>query len=238
MSEIDPFVLIHGGWHGGWVWQRVARILRARGHDVYTPSLTGLGDRSHLLTEAVSVDTHTEDVVALLRYEGLNNVTLVGHSYGGMVIAAVAGRVPERIHRLVFLDAFLPETGKSLNDYAPVPPVPDGVWRIPPLGQADSFGITDHDDAAWVDDRLCDQPLKTFTQPVQDYIRCTDAPWFMGAASRAERLGFKMHMVPNAGHDAMITHPEAVVQRLLRRGGRSENGPLRKAWRRNWARQR
>ena len=99
------YVLVHGGGHGGWCYQRVARILRAAGHDVYTPTLTGLGERSHLVSADVDLDLHIRDIVAVLHYEDLRDVILVGHSYGGMVITGVADRATDRVGRLVYLDA-------------------------------------------------------------------------------------------------------------------------------------
>jgi pimeloyl-ACP methyl ester carboxylesterase len=218
------FVLVHGAWHGGWCWQRVARLLCAAGHDVYAPTLTGLGDRSHLLSESVTLDTHTSDILSLLHFEDITEVTLVGHSYGGMVIAAVAGEAADRLRRLIFIDAFLPENGKAVVDYAPVPPVREDGWRIPVPLTPTGFGITDAQDAAWVGERLTDQPLGTFTQPVRwdhigdmytrAFIQCTNTPWFVEAAERATRLGFTMHSMMDAGHDAMITQPHELAQLL------------------------
>jgi len=110
------FMLVHGTWHGGWCWRKLARHLRAGGHEVYAPSLTGLGDRSHLLSPAVDLHTHVRDIVDLMEFEDLTEVVLVGHSYGGMVIAGVADLAPRRIGRLVYLDAVTPKDGQSLSD--------------------------------------------------------------------------------------------------------------------------
>ena len=112
------YVLVHGGGHGGWCYQRVARLLRSAGHEVYTPTLTGLGERSHLLSPDIDLDLHIRDVVAVLHYEDLDDVILVGHSYGGMVITGVADRAADRIGRVVYLDAANPENGQSLVDVA------------------------------------------------------------------------------------------------------------------------
>src|SRR3954452_4236427 len=114
-SDQATFVLVHGAWHGGWCWKRLTPLLRAAGHEVVVPTLTGLGERSHLLTPEVGLDTHIRDITAVLKYEDLHNVVLIGHSYGGMVIAGVAEEVPERIAQLVYLDAFLPDNGKALK---------------------------------------------------------------------------------------------------------------------------
>ena len=109
------FVLVHGAWHGGWCWQQTEKALRALGHDVHTPTLTGVGERSHLLTADITPDTHVADVVNTLKWRDLDQVILVGHSYGGMVTTGVASQVPERLKALVYLDAFVPEeSGVSL----------------------------------------------------------------------------------------------------------------------------
>ena len=112
------YVLVHGGGHGGWCYQRVARLLRSSGHDVYTPTLSGLGERSNLLSPDIDLDLHVRDVVAVLHYEDLHDVILVGHSYGGMVITGAADRAADRIGRVVYLDAANPENGQSLVDVA------------------------------------------------------------------------------------------------------------------------
>src|SRR5690349_1170533 len=108
---MTTFTLIHPAWFGGWCWRDVARPLRAAGHDVFTPTLTGLGDRAHLATRDVTLSTHVEDVVRLLEFEDLHDVTLVGSSSTGTVITAVADRCPERVGTLVYLDAFVPSDG-------------------------------------------------------------------------------------------------------------------------------
>src|SRR5689334_15631432 len=110
------YLLVHGAWHGGWCWRRVVPLLRAAGHEVFTPTLTGLGERVHLLTRDVGLDTHAQDVIGVLEYEDLRDVVLVGHSYGGMVITAVAERAAERLAHLVYLDAFVPRDGQSQMD--------------------------------------------------------------------------------------------------------------------------
>src|SRR3954454_14928765 len=110
------FVLIAGAWQGGWCWQRVSPRLRAAGHEVYTPTLTGLGERVHLVRPDVTLETHVTDILNVLRFEDLGDVTLVGHSYGGMVITGVADRAPDRVSRLVYLDALVPNDGESLHD--------------------------------------------------------------------------------------------------------------------------
>ena len=110
------YVLVHGAWGGGWKYARVAQRLRARGHLVFTPTLTGQGERSHLLSGSINLTTHVTDILNVIRYEDLSGVVLAGHSYGGMVVTAVADRIADRIAALVYLDAFVPQDGQSLFD--------------------------------------------------------------------------------------------------------------------------
>jgi pimeloyl-ACP methyl ester carboxylesterase len=229
-AEKATFVLVHGAWHGGWCWTRVASLLRAAGHDVFTPSLTGLGERVHLLSPEIDLSTHIADVVNVLEYEDLHDVILVGHSYGGMVISGVAAEAPSRLGQLVYLDAFLPEDGKALLDYAPGDILDEMVrtqgdgWRLPSFMFAEDFGITDSADAAWVNARLGDQPYKTFTQPLElatpaDDLRraylLTTNDTFVPHAERAKQAGFDYAELLSAGHDAMVTQPAALVEILL-----------------------
>jgi pimeloyl-ACP methyl ester carboxylesterase len=231
------YVLVHGGGHGGWCHQRVARLLRAAGHEVHTPTLTGLGERSHLLSPAIDLDLHITDVVAVLHYEDLDDVILVGHSYGGMVITGVADRAAERIGRIVYLDAATPVNGQSLLDVAgpimeatrPMGALVDGVELVLlPSPEAGLFyGVTDPDDVAWLADRLTGHPWRCFEQPLrltnedalwaipQYHIVCTSTvptrdPGLMEEARRAGRL-----WEIDTGHDLMITEPGAVADALL-----------------------
>src|ERR1700722_11132565 len=116
------YVLVHGAWHGGWCFARVAELLRARGDRVFTPTMTGLGERVHLAHPGITLDDHVTDIVNVLRFEDLRDVVLLGHSYGGFVISGVVEAVPERIAALVFLDAFVPQDGESLADLIPASP--------------------------------------------------------------------------------------------------------------------
>ena len=109
-------VLVHGAWGGGWQWKTVAARLRAAGHDVFTPTLTGMGERAHLLTEEVDLETHIQDILGVLDFERLDDVALVGHSYGGMVVSGVADRAAERIRSLIYVDAAMPENGQAMLD--------------------------------------------------------------------------------------------------------------------------
>src|SRR6267378_2826303 len=116
---MTSFVLVHGAWHGSWCWKRVRTSLQAKGHDVFTPTLTGVAERSHLLSPEVSLETHILDVVNLIRFEELSEIVLCGHSYGGCVISGVADRIPDRIGKLVYLDAFVLQDGESAHDTLP-----------------------------------------------------------------------------------------------------------------------
>jgi len=109
------FVLVHGAWHGGWCWRRVSDQLEKRGHKVFAPTMTGLGERSHLLDPKVNLATHVTDIVNVIKWESLSNIVLVGHSYGGVIISGVAEQVPEAIGSIVYLDAFVPENGQESN---------------------------------------------------------------------------------------------------------------------------
>lgn len=169
------FVLVHGGWEGGWYWRPVADRLRERGFRVFTPTLTGLGERTHLLSPTVDLSTHIDDVLGVIRCEELSDVVLVGHSYGGMVVTGVADRCHERIAGLVYLDAFVPRDGQSIMDLATAERQAqlrqlaeqkgDG-WRIPPIPAA-AWGITDAGEAAWIDRHSGDHPFATMTQPIE-----------------------------------------------------------------------
>ncbi|MCC6627116.1 MAG: alpha/beta hydrolase [Chloroflexi bacterium] len=229
------FVLIHGAWHGGWCWQRIAPRLRAAGHNVATPTLTGLGERAHLASPAIDLETHVTDVLAVLRYEDLHDVILVGHSYGGAVATLVTDRVPDRVARLVYLDAPIPRDGQCLLDVLTPAQAADfraraardgDGWRITPNAPA-ALGLDDPADAAWAGPRLTPQPLATFTQPVRltsagdviprAYVFC--APARPGSrlaefAAQARAAGWAYQEVAT-GHDAMITAPAATAAALL-----------------------
>ena len=165
------FVLVHGAWHGGWCWQRVADRLRGAGHTVFTPTLTGLGERSHLLRAGIDLTTHITDVVNVMKWEGLSDVVLCGHSYGGFVISGVAEQMAPAIRSIVFLDAFVPRNGESVQDLTG-PAVQEGIAArcnaaISPFrrASAEAFGVNAAD-RAWVD-RLCvGQPIATFTDKI------------------------------------------------------------------------
>jgi len=232
------FVLVHGAWHGGWCYARVAKKLRAAGHDVFTPTHTGVGERSHLNGRAITLTTHIEDVANVLKYEDLSDVIICGHSYGGMVITGVAAEMGERIKSLVYLDAFLPEDGQSLLDL--VGPdmamhflglVKSNGGMLPPIPAA-AFNVNAAD-AAWVDRTCVPQSLLTFTEGVRY------SPKVAAVRNRTYILatGYDMHVfdqfhekvkkdpkwkavtVP-CGHDVMLDQPDQLAKLLLEEVGR------------------
>ena len=222
----DNIVLIHGAWHGGWCWRLVRDDLTARGHTVFTPSLTGLGDRAHLMSRDVNLDTHIADVVSLIEAEELDNVILCGHSYGGMVITGAADIVGDRVKSLVYLDALVPESGQSALSLL----APEGAkrfrekadangngWKIPPI-KAEAFGVTDLDLAAWINRRCVPHPLASMEQPLElkhparreipcTYVLAEDFPNFKPVHDRlAKDPTWTCHTLP-CGHDVMAIMP-------------------------------
>jgi pimeloyl-ACP methyl ester carboxylesterase len=233
------FLLVHGAWHGGWCWRRVVPHLRASGHEVFTPTLTGLGERAHLLVPEVGLDTHVKDVLGVIEYEDLNEVVLVGHSYAGMVITSVAEAAPDRLAHLVYLDAWVPTDGQATFDLMPsetrdslreAARVSGGGVSMPPIFPLEVFGITDEADARWVGSKLVSHPLKSYEDPAKlasgaarrlprTYISCTGNP-ALGAVFRpyAEQArtdeGWR-HRELATGHDAMVTMPRELSNLLV-----------------------
>ena len=231
------FVLVHGAFHGGWCWRAVANTLRDAGHSVFTPTLTGLGERRHLMSATLTIDTFVADISNLIEAEDLSEVRLVGHSFGGAIISGVADRMPHRLGRLVYLDGVTPLAGKSLFDMMPerersarmaaLAQLPDGQMQVPPP-TAKHFGVDNTDQAAWVDRRLTPHPTGGYTSPVvlhnpiangvpAAYIRCT-APVFPindpCAAFAASQPGWQYREIAT-GHDAMISAPSELARLLL-----------------------
>lgn len=231
---MTTYVLVHGAWHGGWCWTRVAARLRAAGHDVFTPTLTGLADRSHLLAPTVNLQTHVMDVASLLRWEDLEDVVLCGHSYGGMVIAGAADREAARVKAMVYLDAFVPESGQSAMDLRPKDRVEQafaqarahGGWMLPPTPAA-TFKVNEADQA-WVDSKCTLFPMACFTQPLQlagaymkpakkMYIRAGGypAPNFDAPVERFRNDPAWDVRIFDCGHDVMVDMPEELAAALL-----------------------
>jgi pimeloyl-ACP methyl ester carboxylesterase len=228
------FVLVHGAWHGGWCFRAVERLLRAAGHEVFAPTLTGLADRAHLMSRDVNLSTHVEDVARLIEVEELKDVTLLGHSYGGLVITGAGVKIAPRIAELIYLDAFVPQSGQSGFDCMSakygaswrkrMDEVGDG-FKIPPMLDAKSMGITDPKRAAWVDKKLTPIPLGTFDEKLtfdeaawnklsRRYVRCKTYAGFGPTAERVRKLGWRVQEL-ECGHDAMLADPEGLAQALL-----------------------
>jgi len=229
------FVLVHGAWHGGWCWQRVVALLSACGHRVFAQSLTGLGDRSHLLHRGISLDTHVKDVVHLVEWEGLESVVLCGHSYAGMVITGAAEQLGPRLKAIVYLDAFIPDaahqslldlTGPAARAQREAIVERLGTGMLPPT-KAAAFNVNPAD-RAWVDSKCTPQPFLTFQQGLsvigahervarKVYVRATGiaAPVYdRTAADRRTRPGWEVLELP-FGHDLMVDAPRQVTDILL-----------------------
>ena len=223
------FVLCHGGWAGGWQWGEVASLLRSAGHQVFTPTLTGLGERVHLANPDIDLNTHIQDILMVLKYEDLHDVVLLGYSFSGTVITGVAEKAPERIGHLVYLDAFVLEDGQSLADQVgseimanfekAAQMVGDG-WRVP----------HDPPDA----DRRTDQPLKPTLTPLavtnpaaaalpRTFIYCAQGVQDIGpihlpiaqAAQKAKIDDHWRYRELNTGHMPMWTAPQELAALLL-----------------------
>jgi pimeloyl-ACP methyl ester carboxylesterase len=225
------FVLVHGATAGGWIWRSVPSLLRAAGHEVYTPTLTGLGERRHLFSPDISMETHILDVLQVLAFEDLNQVILVGHSYGGAVITGVAEQAAERLSHLVYLDAFVPQDGEAVRDLYD-PPVADALAEHYLSGGRSSA----EGGSAIEDPRFTAHPLKTFIHPLQlkneaakalprTYIFCTEktemglrAQGIIRSAERARAAGWGYHEL-HTGHHPMWTLPGELTNLLLSLSG-------------------
>jgi pimeloyl-ACP methyl ester carboxylesterase len=230
---VTEFVVAHGAWSAAWAWKKMRPLLRAAGHELWTPTYTGLGERAHLANPTVELDTHIADVVGMLEMEDLRDVVLIAHSYGGMVATGVADRARERIAQLVYLDAFVPQDGQSLFDLQSAETRArmrelartDGEgWRLPPTQMP---ADTPDADVAWASGRRRPQPIKTFEQPFRlasngappprSYIycqRCAPADVFRQFAERAQRESGWRYFEIDASHNPHITAPHALLELL------------------------
>ena len=230
---MSDFVLVHGAWHGGWCWRRVTALLQAQGHRVFAPTMTGLGERSHLMRAGIDLSTHVTDIVNVMKWEGLSGVVLCGHSYGGMVVSGVAEQMADKIASIVFLDAFVPENGDAMADLTSQV-VRDALKAATekreismPARPAAAF-LVNEKDQAWVD-RLCGpQPIGTMTEKItlagareriakKAYIRAGayPNPGFDKALARVKSDGsWRTYDVP-CGHDVMVDMPERLAEILL-----------------------
>ncbi len=230
------YVLVHGLFHGGWCWKRVADRLRAAGHDVYTPTQTGLGERSHLLSADIGISLFIEDLVNVIEFEELSDIILVGHSFGGMAITGVADAMPERIRHIVYLDAIVPQDGQSVFSQLPEHVVNermkaaydhDGGKSFPPF-HPEAFAVTDPEDVEWLKRRLTPHPVKTYVEPIslknppahklnRTYIRCTNPlyPPMKATAEWIKRQTGWDYIELAEGHSAAITAPARLAEILL-----------------------
>jgi len=231
------FVIVHGAWSGPHAWRWVRPLLREAGHEVFTPCLTGLGERAHLASPEVDLDTHVRDIVGVLEFEDLHDVVLVGHSYGGPVITGAADRVPGRLAQLVYLDAEVPRDGESEMDF--LPPEERSTyeqsarlhgqgWRIPPP-VPDPLPEALDPDLRWAMSRMVPQPLRTFTQPLhltsgapplrRTYVLCTAGKEGQELPDYVQRIraeaDWRFVEFP-AGHGAHVTAPRQLTDLLIR----------------------
>jgi pimeloyl-ACP methyl ester carboxylesterase len=238
-TNMATFVLVQGGWFGGWYWQKLIPFLEAAGHEVYAPTLTGLAERASELSPDVGLDTHIQDVVGLLEEKNLHGVVLVGHSYGGMVITGVVDQVPERIAHLVYLDTFVPRDDESMADVSwivrwilrKLTRAHGDGWRVNPPG---AFDVTKEPDRSWVRSKVTPHPLKTLEHPLhlknpaivstkpRTHIDCTAGGFIRSLARRilARRAlppteaEWRLRQLPCA-HCAMIHMPRELADLLL-----------------------
>jgi pimeloyl-ACP methyl ester carboxylesterase len=234
-AAMATYVLVHGAWHGSWCWKRVRKALQAAGHEVYTPTLTGLGERSHLNSPGVNLETHIADVMNLIGWEELSNFILCGHSYGGCVVSGVADRMPERIRALLYLDAFVLEDGECLLDLQSpaqtqamreqVKIAGDG-WKVAPI-PAEVFRVNARD-RAWMNAQCTPQSIACFEQRIKltgglkcvrnvTHILATDFQEgmpFPAFHERAKAKGWKTRTMA-CGHDVMLDLPDELTALLL-----------------------
>jgi pimeloyl-ACP methyl ester carboxylesterase len=226
------FVLVHGAWHGGWCYRRVAKILRTAGHDVFTPTLTGLGERSHLLRADTNMDTHIADVLNVIEWEGLTDVVLCGHSYGGIVVTGVADVIPERLAAVVYLDAYTPKDGESTMTFMSKEREARMIRDAASLGglaipapDVSVYGVNE-DDKDWVQSKVTPHPLAAFQQPLQltgryrelkrIYVyakgEVTSAPFYEMCL---QDPAWTVLVTEKGGHDQMIDDPVTVANILM-----------------------
>lgn len=233
---LTTFLLVHGAWGGGWHWRRVADRLRSRGHIVFTPTLTGLGERAHQLHPGINLSLHIADVLGVIKYEQLNGIVLIGHSYGGFVISGVAEAIRGKIRSIVFLDAFVPNDGEALVDI--VQPAVQEIIRgaqargetTVPVRDATAFRMNEKD-RAWADSLAGPQPIGTFLEKIKltgareriakkTYIRASGYPnvSFDRFYARAKADPTWRTYEVNCGHHIMIDEPERLTEILLEVG--------------------
>jgi pimeloyl-ACP methyl ester carboxylesterase len=219
-------VVAHGAWSSGWAWKKMHPLMTARGHRLLTPSYTGLGERAHLANPDINLDTHITDVVNVLVYEDLRDIVLIGHSYGGVVATGVADRARDRIRRLIYLDAFVPNDGQSFLELTgqgqQVRAAAVDGWRVPPNPPPPD---TPKEDLPWIAERRMHHPIKTLEQKFaltkgpltleRDYVLCTRSEAFRPYAQRAKAAGWPVHEL-DSSHNPHITVPRPLADLLER----------------------
>ena len=230
------FLLIHGAWHGGWVWNEISEILRYQRYSVSTPTLTGLGEKKHLLSSKITIETFIEDVVNHIIFENLNNIILVGHSFAGSVISGVADRLKDRIQKLIYFDAMILIDGQKPFDIAPKVLVKQRIELAKRFGNgisipapsADAFGVFDVKKSLLLEEKLTPHPLSTYQSKLTIkneigngiplfYIFCNDPVYKSLESSRKVVRKLKWPIFElNAGHDAMLTHPKETLNLLMK----------------------
>ena len=220
------YVLVHGAWCGGFVWREVAERLQAKGHRVFTPTLTGLADRSHLLSPKIDLQTHVQDILNLIRWEELTGVVLVGHSYGGMVISGVAEQAPGgAISSIVYLDAFYGASGMSVADCAP-------ALAAAFAGDPVAFPFAGQTDDPELERLVTPHPLRSLTDrpalsgareriPLKTYVLATNsgASWFAAMSAGLKSDPSWRYREVACGHGLMRERPEETAMLLLEAAG-------------------
>lgn len=231
---MTTYVLVHGAWHGGWCWREVAAVLRGAGHDVYAPTLSGLGERVHLARWPIDLQTHIQDVANVLRFEELADIRLVGHSYGGVVISGVAEMMHEKIGHLVYLDAIVPKDGKRQIDMVPRRAggsaeqfdKTEGEARELPVGSMAFLGVKDTEQVERLNRLLVPHPMATLLEPSRlpedrasklprTFIYCLQRETPSQFALDAKGDPSWRYREIDTGHDAMITAPDRLAELLL-----------------------
>jgi pimeloyl-ACP methyl ester carboxylesterase len=232
-ANAKTFVLVHGAWHGGWCWRRVSDLLEKKGHKVFTPTMTGLGERSHLIDPKINLATHITDIINVIKWEGLKDIVLVGHSYGGVIISGVAEQAGETIGSIVFLDAFVPENGDSIETKAPQP-VRDAIAALVQKGETTmkpisaAFFQVNEKDRAWVDRMCTPHPIAGLTDKItitgardriakRAYIRAkgyNSGPFDAAHEKAKATAGWRVYEMP-CGHDAMVDMPDRLTEILI-----------------------
>ncbi|MCK1721025.1 alpha/beta hydrolase [Bradyrhizobium sp. 141] len=227
-TRAKTFLLCHGAWSAGWAWKKMHPLMAKAGHRLVAPTYTGLGERAHLASPSIDLETHIQDILNVIRFEDLNDIVLLGHSYGGMVATGVADRARERVTQLIYLDAFVPRSGQSLFDLHEGGREPmrkaassgDG-YRVPPNPPPPDTPQADLD---WLNARRVDMPIKCFETSLRlahgepsmprSYIYCTRIPpgdAFGQFATRTKSEEGWRYFELDASHAPNVTAPEALM---------------------------